>query len=317
MKMFKTSVRGFKKSDVNNYIIELNRDFSDIKANYEHEITELKLKLSEAEEQLEKSRSNEERLEASFAENSRLNSENSSLKASLDALTESYNNVEEEKVLLENKLLTAESERTEFSCQLTEKDQVIRNLSSELTASNEIIASQNEKIANYEKELNDVRNSFTENKEKLAEMVSCLKNSQEEIETVNSRNAELESLIRQTTAKLLTYESERATSTERELVTKKARKADAALMSAATSVTSSVNEAVVESAESCLKEFQQFADKVQFTSKNAISELADEYSLLVSRAAYYCDVLDSNTKKTLSEFKGKANAICNDLKKDT
>ncbi len=317
MKMFKTSVRGFKKSDVNNYIIELNRDFSDIKTAYELEITELKLKLSEAEEQLEKSRLNEERLEASLKENDRLNSENSSLKTSIDELTELYNNSEEEKALLESKLLTVETERTDFSCQLTEKDQILRNLSDELTVSNETIALQNEKIANYEKELNDISNSFTDNKEKLAEMISCLKSSEEELGTLNARNSELESLIRQATAKLLAYESERATSTERELVTKKARKADAALMSAASSVTSSVNEAVIESAESCLKEFQQFADKVQFTSKNAISELADEYSLLVSRAAYYCDVLDSNTKKTISEFKGKANAICNDLKKDT
>ena len=127
----------------------------------------------------------------------------------------------------------------------------------------------------------------------------------------------MENLLKQATAKLSAYESERATEAEKEIVSKKARKADAALMNATSSVTANVTDAVVESAESCLKEFQQFADKVQFTSKNAISELAEEYTLLASRAAYYCEILDSTAKKTLSEFRGKANAICNSLRKDS
>ena len=135
------------------------------------------------------------------------------------------------------------------------------------------------------------------------------------LEVLSARNSELEGLLKQAALKLSNYESERATEAERELVTRKARKADAALNSAATEVTSDVNEAIIEGAQSCLNEFQQFADKVQFTSKNAISELADEYTLLASRAAYYCDVLDTSTKKSISEFRTKANSICKDLKK--
>ena len=303
MKMFKTSVRGFKKSDVNNYIIELNRDFSDTKVNLELQIMDLKENLNRAEQRLEESKINEKRLEATLAELETTKADNSKLQDELDSLNASLSATKEKNSELCEKLTAVEAERDDLSLQLSQKDETIKKLESELAGARDTVTSCGIKVSDLEGSLN--------------EALSRLSSTEEDLTEATVRNCELEALLKKVTEKLVAYESESATNAEREIITKKARKADSALINAASNVTSTVNGAVIESAESCLKEFQQFADKVQFTSKNAISELADEYSMLASRAAYYCDVLDLSTKKTLSEFRGKAKAICNDLRQDS
>lgn len=323
MKMFKTSVRGFKKSDVNNYIIELNKNFSDLKATYELEISDLKLKLKDAEEKIDRMSEAETHLIEYKNKNTELTREIESLNLKLsESAEECYILASQSKEYAE-KLNDAISYNGELHTALSKKDEIIKTQADNIQDKNNKVAEQAKRIAELEVKLSDLCAVTNDSVEKFNVITAQLENATvklTESENINrslsSKNRELEDLLKQAITKLSTYESENATDSEREIVTRKARKADVALNSAASEVTTGVNEAIVESAQSCLNEFQQFADKVQFTSKNAITELTDEYMLLASRAAYYCDVLDSSTKKSISEFRDKANLICKDLKKD-
>lgn len=322
MKMFKTSMRGFRKSDVNNYIIELNKDFADIKVSYETDITDLKLKLKNAEDEIEQLKNVEVLLSDAEKENSRLKEESEAYKEKIGEISAAYNSVTAESQVKDDKINYLTNELSELQKSLDKKSELVGNLSAIMAEKDCTISEQTEKITALEEQISSEHSAYNDNEQKLItinnqlnEAKSMLKECKDIIENLTSENAELDHLLKQATAKIAAYDSERATDSEKDIITRKARKADAALTNAAVAASSDVNNAVIENAESCLKEFRQFVDKIEFTSKNAITELTDEYTLLASRAAYYCDTLDESTKKSIFEFRGKANSICKDLKK--
>ncbi len=115
MKMFRSSLRGFKKSDVNNYIIEIHREFADRIEELEGEVHRLSTEngqmsaeltsAAEAKKTAEEANARAEKAKRELEEAAR---ENETLKAGLSSL-------EEELARLKNALKEAESsaERSE------------------------------------------------------------------------------------------------------------------------------------------------------------------------------------------------------------
>ncbi|MBQ6788631.1 MAG: hypothetical protein IJO81_00415 [Clostridia bacterium] len=83
--MFKTSVKGFKKSDVNNYIIQMHREFAEEKEAHDEELSLIRTEKQKAQDALSEK----------------------------DALIDELNKkiCEAESVICENKKLSAENER--------------------------------------------------------------------------------------------------------------------------------------------------------------------------------------------------------------
>ena len=103
MKKFKSSLRGFKKSDVNNFIIEMNREFSEEKNSLEDTIASLKGKINSLEAELNTSKAELELLtgvrekRASLEEDlAQKSGRISSLEAELSALSEENATLKEE-----------------------------------------------------------------------------------------------------------------------------------------------------------------------------------------------------------------------------
>ena len=311
--MFKTSVRGFKKSDVNNYIIELNKDFSEIKLNYETEITELKLKLNKAENDLEIARHNEDLLNAALSEVEKLKLSEEQLSADLASAKSECSLLAEKNNELCEKISSNEAKNDELANELKTKESEAENLLKNINEYKETIDTQASKITLLESQLSESGNMLSEVKAELESISSNKKDLETEVKNLAVRNGELEGLLKQTAHKIAAYESERISNEERRFITQKAKKADENLTKAAARATFDIKNSVIENAESCLKEFQQFADKVQFTSKSAISELADEYSIMASRAAYFCDILDQSTRRSVDDFKENTKVIFNNL----
>lgn len=79
--MFKTSVKGFKKSDVNNYIITIHREFAEEKEALEEELSRVRGELQTASDALAVKDASIDELTAQICEISALKEENEKLKA--------------------------------------------------------------------------------------------------------------------------------------------------------------------------------------------------------------------------------------------
>ncbi len=141
-KMFRGSMRGFNKADVNNYIVSQNREFDEKKALLEDEISRLRLncndlqtKLSKAEGCIidlnaelvgyESTKSELEALQHSYEE---LTEKRSSLQSENSALQENVAALQAENNALQEKLAAAEA----LTLQVTELQEEIARLSSEV-----------------------------------------------------------------------------------------------------------------------------------------------------------------------------------------
>lgn len=125
--MFKTSVKGFNKSDVNNYIIEMHREFAEEKESLEEELSRKRDGLRKAVEDLSARddmihdlNSRIDALSAVSAENERLKSDVARLENQGASLTE-----ENEALKAENKRLASENANLS-----SETEQLIHQVSS-------------------------------------------------------------------------------------------------------------------------------------------------------------------------------------------
>ena len=115
--MFKTSVKGFKKSDVNNYIIQMHREFAEEKEAHEEELSRIRAEHQKAVDSLgEKDALIDElnkrigEAEALADENNRLSAENEMLADKVSALTAELSRVSIKAEIAEESLteITAE-----------------------------------------------------------------------------------------------------------------------------------------------------------------------------------------------------------------
>ncbi len=158
-KLFRSAIGGFKKSDVNNYIVAQNREFDEKKADLEEEITKLKLnikgltdKLALAEADMFILRARNEELSEIEAQFTELKEKDSVLEDENTTLKDKQQELESENSTLKEKL--AEAEAT--SLRTSELQAEIARLTEEIAANNlEKASAANEAVcvpANYDTE---------------------------------------------------------------------------------------------------------------------------------------------------------------------
>lgn len=169
--IFKTSIGGYKKSTVNDYIESENRRFAELEASYNNTIDSLKRMLDNAEREIGRLHGIEENLTGTIAELNRVNSENAQLRDD------------------------AKSSADEYESLLSEKDDRIKVVEAALDAKNEEIALLSRRVDSISAELEEKITSVNE----LTEQNAALRNSAENtkadardrVDTESNETAEL------------------------------------------------------------------------------------------------------------------------------
>lgn len=268
MNKFKTSLRGFKKADVNNFIIEMDRDFNKAKKELENKIYTLESEKQKIYEDLVR----EKEISAKL---STLEDHNKQLLTQINDLTRRISEYESQNCELNQKC-------DDYSNVIREKNEAIENLKKEIGDS---IA----KLAVSENE----RNTLTAEKSHLEWKLQEMEESIEDKVAVIVRERDRQAA---------------------DSFGNKTKKAENDLENATAVTVKKINSTFFEGAESYLRDFKNYADKLLFNSKAMISEMAKEYTEMAEKATYYCDSLEQSAKKSIDDFKSKTASLRSELK---
>lgn len=320
-KLFKSSMNGFKKEDVNKYIIDLNNEFAAKEEDYKNEIKRLNLMLDVAErrfaateaklldaevkvgtiQELEKSlKIWEENLLEYKSKYEELESNYNELNDSYSAVGTKYAELENELSVSRVKVASLEEANTVLTARCTE-------LEAELQAKNENpvneeIVDSCESICKTETDIpvDDADISIAE-KAKLYDKLTAQVG-----EIIINANKSADEIIRsaELSAAKLTEGS-----------TKLALESHDKLKGLTDSTVASIKKDLYTGVEACIKEFKSYSEDVSGVSRSMISDLERKYTTLSARIEYLGNTIEKRMSGKLRDFNGKCNAISNEAKK--
>ncbi|MEE0809717.1 hypothetical protein [Blautia sp.] len=175
---FRTSVGGYRKDEVMEYVENLNDEMFHMKKTYEDEIGRLRVKVQELETLLQQSESNASRLaEEQSARIEKLEGENADLKETLDATTKELGEVK----------IQYQKAQTQRDKEALEKQSIKEKLAKEilrLRAENQVIRENwkdAENRAGCKEDYEAVREAVSEAQFKITEYVNIINKTQESL----------------------------------------------------------------------------------------------------------------------------------------
>ncbi|MEF2953230.1 MAG: hypothetical protein U0O33_01870 [Blautia sp.] len=175
---FRTSVGGYRKDEVMEYVENLNDEMFHMKKTYEDEIGRLRVKVQELETLLQQSESNASRLaEEQSARIEKLEGENADLKETLDATTKELGEVK----------IQYQKAQTQRDKEALEKQSIKEKLAKEilrLRAENQVIRENwkdAENRAGCKEDYEAVREAVSEAQFKVTEYVNIINKTQESL----------------------------------------------------------------------------------------------------------------------------------------
>ena len=175
---FRTSVGGYRKDEVMEYVENLNDEMFHMKKTYEDEIGKLRVKVQELETLLQQSESNASRLaEEQSARIEKLEGENADLKETLDATTRELGEVK----------IQYQKAQTQRDKEALEKQSIKEKLAKEilrLRAENQVIRENwkdAENRAGCKEDYEAVREAVSEAQFKITEYVNIINKTQESL----------------------------------------------------------------------------------------------------------------------------------------
>ena len=175
---FRTSVGGYRKDEVMEYVENLNDEMFHMKKTYEDEIGKLRVKVQELETLLQQSESNASRLaEEQSARIEKLEEENADLKETLDATTKELGEVK----------IQYQKAQTQRDKEALEKQSIKEKLAKEilrLRAENQVIRENwkdAENRAGCKEDYEAVREAVSEAQFKITEYVNIINKTQESL----------------------------------------------------------------------------------------------------------------------------------------
>ena len=175
---FRTSVGGYRKDEVMEYVENLNDEMFHMKKTYEDEIGKLRVKVQELETLLQQSESNASRLaEEQSARIEKLEGENADLKETLDATTRELGEVK----------IQYQKAQTQRDKEALEKQSIKEKLAKEilrLRAENQVIRENwkdAENRAGCKEDYEAVREAVSEAQFKITEHVNIINKTQESL----------------------------------------------------------------------------------------------------------------------------------------
>lgn len=175
---FRTSVGGYRKDEVMEYVENLNDEMFHMKKTYEDEIGKLRVKVQELETLLQKSESNASRLaEEQSARIEKLEEENADLKENLDTATRELGEVK----------IQYQKVQTQRDKEVLEKQSIKEKLAKEilrLRAENQVIRENwkdAENRAGCKEDYEAVREAVSEAQFKITEYVNIINKTQESL----------------------------------------------------------------------------------------------------------------------------------------
>lgn len=175
---FRTSVGGYRKDEVMEYVENLNDEMFHMKKTYEDEIGRLRVKVQELETLLQQSESNASRLaEEQSARIEKLEGENADLKETLDATTRELGEVK----------IQYQKAQTQRDKEALEKQSIKEKLAKEilrLRAENQVIRENwkdAENRAGCKEDYEAVREAVSEAQFKITEYVNIINKTQESL----------------------------------------------------------------------------------------------------------------------------------------
>ena len=175
---FRTSVGGYRKDEVMEYVENLNDEMFHMKKTYEDEIGRLRVKVQELETLLQQSESNASRLsEEQSARIEKLEEENADLKDNLDTITRELGEVK----------IQYQKAQTQRDKEALEKQSIKEKLAKEilrLRAENQVIRENwkdAENRAGCKEDYEAVREAVSEAQFKITEYVNIINKTQESL----------------------------------------------------------------------------------------------------------------------------------------
>ena len=175
---FRTSVGGYRKDEVMEYVENLNDEMFHMKKTYEDEIGKLRVKVQELENLLQQSESDASRLaEEQSARIEKLEGENADLKENLDAATRELGEVK----------IQYQKAQTQRDKEALEKQSIKEKLAKEilrLRAENQVIRENwkdAENRAGCKEDYEAVREAVSEAQFKITEYVNIINKTQESL----------------------------------------------------------------------------------------------------------------------------------------
>ena len=175
---FRTSVGGYRKDEVMEYVENLNDEMFHMKKTYEDEIGKLRVKVQELETLLQQSESNASRLsEEQSARIEKLEEENADLKDNLDTITRELGGVK----------IQYQKAQTQRDKEALEKQSIKEKLAKEilrLRAENQVIRENwkdAENRAGCKEDYEAVREAVSEAQFKITEYVNIINKTQESL----------------------------------------------------------------------------------------------------------------------------------------
>lgn len=175
---FRTSVGGYRKDEVMEYVENLNDEMFHMKKTYEDEIGKLRVKVQELETLLQQSESNASRLsEEQSARIEKLEEENADLKDNLDTITRELGEVK----------IQYQKAQTQRDKEALEKQSIKEKLAKEilrLRAENQVIRENwkdAENRAGCKEDYEAVREAVSEAQFKITEYVNIINKTQESL----------------------------------------------------------------------------------------------------------------------------------------
>lgn len=175
---FRTSVGGYRKDEVMEYVENLNDEMFHMKKTYEDEIGKLRVKVQELETLLQQSESNASRLaEEQSARIEKLEEENADLKENLDTATKELGEVK----------IQYQKAQTQRDKEALEKQSIKEKLAKEilrLRAENQVIRENwkdAENRAGCKEDYEAVREAVSEAQFKITEYVNIINKTQESL----------------------------------------------------------------------------------------------------------------------------------------
>lgn len=269
-RLFRSSVRGFNKSDVNTYIVSANQDFSAREAALNAEIASLKKKLSVSAQRLNEAVMSSQRVPE-----------------------------------LEEQLSSAVRELESSSAKLKSADTRVGQLETELTASNDECTALRARIRELEDSARDAESKKVESfYAPDADSCEKLKRYDELSRSIGeimlNARCNAERIVKDAELRagaLASGDLENTESTKKQLALVTGRAAAAMKKSA------------IRSADSYIREFRQYTDSISKSSRSLSAELERKYAELATRADSLARELEETLKSVIRDYDRKCNAI--------
>ncbi len=295
-KLFRSSMNGFNKEDVNRYIIEMNNEFASKDEESKGEITSLKEKLAISAERLNEASVAVSERDALCEKLQLALAENEKLSAELEEKTKQANEINTE-------LAKKEAELTAAAGTLAEKEKELLSVSSELETLRSYIADLQSSLITPE--ANSPCNENDDTAEKLR-LYDELRGNIGDILLKANKNAD--DIVKEAEKKaddISRDSKEKADSAKRRLAVVAGR--TIAIM----------KKKAILNADNCVKELKAYSDDVAHTSRAMTASLEKKYSELSTKMEAYSYELEEGIKAALREFDKGCNNIKSGLNTET